>query len=255
MLEFQVLGPLETHTARGVSVPPGPKVRKVLALLLLRANQVVSVDTLAEELWDEHPPRTTVTTVRTHVYHLRGILEQAGAQAASALLTQPSGYLLALRPGQLDVDVFTDLVNRGRTALAQGDPATAAALLRTALDCCRGPSLANVSAGRVLSRYVAHLDELRARALELRITADMRLGGHRELVAELRGLVAGDPLNEWAHARLIDCLRLSGQRGAALAAYGDLRRVLDAELGLEPSAEVRRLQFEILSTVPLSAAS
>lgn len=85
------------------------------------------------------------------------------------------------------------------------------------------------------------------RAMELSVEADMRLGLHRELIPDLRGLVASNLFNEWFHARLIEALHLSGRRGEALLAFRDLRRVLHEELGLEPSAELQRLHHEILA--------
>lgn len=253
MIRFSVLGSLELPTPQGAYVPRGPKVRKVFALLLLRANQIVDVATLTDELWDENPPRTVVTTVRTHVYHLRKMLAQESRVSAAAqlLTTQPTGYLLRAAPDQLDASVFARLVDQARVLLTQRHVNEASHLLRKALGLWRGPALANVSAGRVLARHVVHLNELRTRALELRIEADMLLGRHRELVAELRGLIAADPLNEWFHAHLIESLHRSGRRGEALAAFHDLRTLLDRELGLEPSPELCRLQHEILTaTMP-----
>jgi len=249
MVRFAILGPVELQTADRRYVPRGPKVRKVLALMLTRLNQVVDIDDVAEELWDETPPRAAVTTVRTHVYHLRKMLEhEAGVPSPEGLLvTQPAGYLLRADPTHLDAVVFARLTQEGRRLLDDGRAQEAAPLLGQALGMWRGAPLANVLPGRVLSRHVAHLEEMRGRALELRIEADMRLGKHRELVAELRGLVTADPLNEWLHAQLIEALRRSGRRGEALGAFRDLRKLLDEELGLEPSVELQRLHYDILA--------
>jgi SARP family transcriptional regulator, regulator of embCAB operon len=246
---FGVLGPVEIRSEGGRYVPRGPKVRKIFALMLLGPNQAVSLDTMAEELWDDAPPRSAVTTIRTHVYHLRGMLERESGlpSVASSLLTNETGYQMAVTPGQLDADAFARLLGQGRELLAGGRSAEAAAVLRRALSLWRGPVLANVRCGRVLSRLVLPLEEMRVRGLEMLIEADMRLGHHRELVSQLRGLVATDPLNEWFHARLIDALHRSGRRSAALTAFRDLRRLLNEELGVEPSAEVQRLQHEILT--------
>jgi DNA-binding SARP family transcriptional activator len=250
MLRFHVLGPLELHTAHGVFVPRGPKIRQILALLALRPNQVVEVDTLAEELWDGRPPNTDLTTIRTHVYHLRKMLERESNVPSSAelLVTQPAGYLLRLEPEQLDSAVFTVEVDRARRLLDAGQADAASGVLRTALERWRGPALANVGVGRVLSRHLAHLRELKMHALELRIEADMLLGRHRQLIPELRALIAENPLNEWFHAQLIDALRRCGRRGEALTAFHALRTLLDDELGLAPSLELQRLQHEILTS-------
>ncbi len=246
---FAILGPVEVRSAGGSYTPRGPKVRKVFGLMLMRPNQIVGLDALAEELWDDAPPRSAVTTIRTHVYHLRQMLAQESGwpAAASSLTTTETGYQLRVAPGQLDADTFACRVGEGRDLLAAGRPAVAAALLRQALSLWRGPVLANVRHGRVLSRLAVPLEEIRGRAVQLLIEADMRLGHHHELVSQLRGLVAVDPLNEWYHTRLIDALHRSGQRPAALAAFRDLRRTLNEELGIEPSAEAKRLQHEILT--------
>jgi DNA-binding SARP family transcriptional activator len=255
MFGFTVLGPLAMRGGQDPHAPRGPKVRKLLALLLLRPGNTVDMSTVAEELWDGNPPRTELATIRTHVYHLRTLLEQqgSGADRIELLSTLPGGgYALRVEPSQLDAVVFTQLLERGRGLLAEGRAERAAQTLRSALSLWQGPALANVTPGRVLSRYVTHLDELRIRALELRVEADMRLGRHRELVAELRGLVSVDPLNEWLHAQLIDSLRRCGRRGEALDAYRNLHAVLDRELGIEPSTELKRLQYEILAAGSLS---
>jgi DNA-binding SARP family transcriptional activator len=224
-------------------------VRKVLALLLLRAGQVVTIDTLSDELWDERPPRTAVTTIRTHVYHLRRLLagEGGGAGVADLLTTAPDGYLLRVDADEVDAALFDRLVRQGRAQLDRGATAEAAESLRQALALWRGSPLVDVRMGRVLSAHVAHLAEVRLRAQELRVEADMRLGEHRHLIPELRSLVATNPLNEWLHGQLIDALSRSGRRGDALSAFRALRTLLAEELGLEPSADLHRLQQEILT--------
>jgi DNA-binding SARP family transcriptional activator len=255
MFSFTVLGPLTMRSGQDLHAPRGPKVRKLLALLLLRPGNAVDTSTVAEELWDSNPPRTEMATIRTHVYHLRTLLEQQGSSAdrIALLSTQPGGgYALRIEPSQLDAAVFTQLLDRGRGLLAEGRNDRAAQTLRSALALWQGPALANVVPGRVLSRYVAQLEEQRIRAVELRVEADMRMGRYRELIAELRGLVVVDPLNEWFHAQLIDALRRCGRRGEALDAYRNLHDILDRELGIEPSVELKRLQYEILAANSLS---
>jgi DNA-binding SARP family transcriptional activator len=246
---FGILGPVEVRSASGSYVPRGPKVRKVFALMLLSPNQTVGLEAMAEELWDGAPPRSAVATIRTHVYHLRGMLErESGLPAlASSLLTQETGYQLEVARGQLDADIFGSLLAQGRELMAGDRSAEAAVVLREALSLWRGPVLANVRRGSVLSRMVVSLEETRVRGLEMLIEADMRLGHHRELVSQLRGLVAADPLNEWFHARLIDALHQSGRRCAALTAFRELRTLLREELGVEPSAEAQQLQQAILT--------
>ncbi|MDH6125248.1 AfsR/SARP family transcriptional regulator [Kitasatospora sp. GP82] len=252
MIHFGVLGALELTADGADCTPRGPKVRKVLALLLLNANRLVSVDALTEELWDGEPPNAALSTVRTHLYHLRRLLAEAdpaGAGPADELIvTRPPGYLLRLGDNQLDLQHFGRLVAQGRALIEERRLAEARARLAQALALWRGRPLADVLSGQQLAGHVSRLAELHTEALELRIDVDLRLGRHRELVAELRDLVAAHPLNEWYHARLIDALHRSGRRADALAAVDELRLLLDRELGLEPSPEIRQLQYEILSS-------
>jgi DNA-binding SARP family transcriptional activator len=256
MIRFGVLGPLEIHTSNGVYVPRGTKVRTVLALLVARRDQVVQLHTIAEELWGTDLPRRPMTTLRTHVYHLRAMLKRdcPVPVGPGTLATIPSGYLLRARPEQIDAEVFARTVEQGRIVLGGGQAQDAATLLRQALAMWRGPPLTNVAAGPVLSGYLTYLDELRLRTLELRIDADIMLGRHRELVPELRNLVAGHPLHEYFHLRLIEALRESGRRSEALAAYRALRALLVQELGIDPSPEVERLHHELLTLQPAAAA-
>jgi SARP family transcriptional regulator, regulator of embCAB operon len=249
MLQFQVLGPLEVFDGDRVCTPTPPKVRRVLALLLLRANQVVSMDSLIEELWGEEPPLSAVGTAQTYIYQLRKILDPRGEHSVDRewLLTKAPGYLMRVSPNQLDASAFEALSWQGRQTLEKGHPEEASQLLRRALDLWKGPSLANVRLGHLLEAHAVHLEEQRMRALELRIQADAELGRHRELIGEMRSLVATHPLNEWFHGQLIVALSHSGRRGEALQAYQDLRRVLSSQLGLDPQPELQRLHREVLS--------
>ncbi|TDT40760.1 DNA-binding SARP family transcriptional activator [Streptomyces sp. BK208] len=252
-LALRILGPLEAVGTGGLTHRPrGPKVGKLLALLAVRAHDIVEVDTLVEELWDTAPPPTAVSTVRTHVYHLRQELDRAlGPDIARGVIaTEATGYSLRTAPGMLDLENFTRLYGQGRAELRAGHRERALERLDAALGLWRGRTLADVAQGRVLAGHAARIEELRVRAQELRIEAAMGLGLHRELVPELRSLVAVDPLNEWLHARLIDALHRCGRRGDALRAFYDVRAVLAEELGLEPSADLRRLQHDILAGGP-----
>ncbi|MDH2429620.1 AfsR/SARP family transcriptional regulator [Sphaerisporangium sp. TRM90804] len=248
MIEFRALGALEIRTDIRVCTPTAPRVRQILALLLMRANQVVPLDLIIEELWDDSPPKTAVTTVQTYIYRLRtNILRKTMGTAGHAMLpTMAQGYLLRVEHGALDTEVFRRLVTRGRVHLEQGRHDEAAHDLRDALAMWSGPPLANVRLGPLLQTHVALLEEDRLRARELRISADLMLGRHRELIGELRSLVAAHPLNEWLHGQLITALGRAGRRSEALQAYQNLRIILKRELGLEPSAEAERLQAEVL---------
>lgn len=248
-MQFNILGPMEVLHESRICTPTAPKARNTLALLLSRANQIVEIPALIDELWSDNPPRSAVTTAQTYIYQLRKMLCRAvGDEAAARLLvTQAPGYGLRVDVDRIDAQVFERLTEQGKRLLAMNRPEEAARHLHEALVLWRGPAMADVTTGRRLEAHVVQLEEMRLTALQLRVQADVRLGRHAELVPELRALVAAHPLNEWFHAQLIACLSHSGRRGEALQAYQSLRRLLDDELGLRPSLPLQRLQQHLLS--------
>lgn len=248
MPSFNILGALEIHCHGVVRLPSAPKVRSLLALLLARAGQLVTVDAIIEELWGEAPPRSAVTTTQTYICQLRKKLDETGTNNGATMLeTAPPGYLLRLAKDQIDAWHFYRLASQGMALVAHGDTKGAGRVFRDALALWRGPALTNVVLGPLLSAHVAHLEELRIQALESRIAADMAQGRHRELIPELRTLVATYPLHEWFHGQLIDALQRAGRRSDALLAYHHVRGLLDRELGLDPSAYLQRLHRAVLT--------
>lgn len=243
--DFRLLGPITVKLDGQVCTPSARKIRQVLALILLRMNQVVAIDSAIEELWGDNPPRTAVTIVQTYVYQLRKLLARHGYGAT--IRTVAPGYVLNMPVHKVDCWQFMHLVGKGREALERHRLAEAAAQLRTALTMWNGAALENIEMGSVLTGYAARLEEHRILALELRLRAEMQLGHHRELIPELKSLVAAHPYHEWLHAQLMIALQRSGRRGEALTAYQDARRVLNAELGLEPSAVLRQVQQSVLT--------
>ncbi|MEU8819321.1 AfsR/SARP family transcriptional regulator [Actinoplanes sp. NPDC048796] len=248
MWELKVLGPLEIRFEGRACRLTAPKMREVFALLLLHPNETVSVPAIIREVWDEDVPSSAVTTIQTYVYHLRKRLRQtAPHDDGCRLLTQHPGYTLRVPDAALDLTEFTQLVARGQADAEQGRHAGAVEHLRQALRLWRGPALDDVSKGRQLETDVARLEEERIRATELLVAAEMQLGRHREIVPQLQTLVSSYPLNEWFHEQLIIALHRSSRRGDALRAYQNARRILDEELGLDPSPQMERLQLEVLA--------
>ncbi|MCL6291359.1 BTAD domain-containing putative transcriptional regulator [Streptomyces sp. 43Y-GA-1] len=252
-MRFNLIGPFEIVTDDGRVHRPGtPKVCQTLALLLTRPNEIITAESLIQELWGERPPRSAVTTLQTYVYHARRMFvnERLTDPDRHLIVTCPPGYAIQVDEDEVDVQVFERLVNRARLLLADGDPTMALLAVGQALELWRGPALANFPAGDVLTGHLAHLEELRIRAYEIRIEAKDRLGQHRESIAELRRLINDYPLNEWFHSRLIAALGATGRRAEALQAYQNVRRLLADELGLEPSVELKRIQLRLLNPEP-----
>jgi DNA-binding SARP family transcriptional activator len=258
-VQIEVLGILDVRE-NGVSIAPtAPKPRQVLALLALHADQVVPVSALIDELWAGRPPRSARTTLQTYVLQLRDLItlaleketaaESAASQPRSAkdiLVTAPGGYMLVSGGGSSDVREFERLAGMGYRALDVEDFKGASRLLREALGLWTGSAFADVQAGAQLEMEARRLEESRLCALDQRIEADLRLGRHRELLAELTVLTSRYRTHENLHAQFMLALHRSGRRGEALDAYHRLRNTLVRDLGLEPSARLRRLQRSIL---------
>jgi SARP family transcriptional regulator, regulator of embCAB operon len=257
-MEIRVLGPL-TAQENGVSiVPSAGKPRQVLALLAIRANEVMPVLSLMEELWGAEPPRSAPTTLQTYILQLRrriaDLLEKcnpgSGQQAKDVLVTRHGGYLLDVAPGSVDAHEFDRLGAAGSQALEAGDDEAAVRLLRQAQDLWRGPALVDVPVGSRLELEVTRLEEDRLGVLERRIGAEMRLGRHHELLSELAVLAAQHPLHEDLQAQYMIALYRSGRPWRALDVYTRLRDTLVGELGLEPSPRLQRLQRAVLACDP-----
>jgi predicted ATPase/DNA-binding SARP family transcriptional activator len=241
-VEFRVLGPLEL-VAAGHSLDLGtPRQRTLLGLLLVHAGEVVSYDRVVEDLWDGDLPATARHTLQGYVHRLRHML---GADAWR-LTTRPPGYQLKVSTGELDAQRFQDLATAGRRALVRDDPQAAADQLAVGLGLWRGPLLADLDEVAALEPERARLEALRLTALEDRIEADLALGGHGGLVSELEALLADHPYRERLWGQLMLALYRSGRQADALQAFHRARRVLDEELGIEPSRWLRRRQEQIL---------
>ena len=238
-LSFHLLGRLEAYSD-GVEVDLGPrKQRAVLALLLLNANRVVSTERLIDDLWGDFPPTTARAALQVYVAGLRKALGTDGA----TLRTRAPGYVLEVEEGSLDLDRFVQLC---ADAHESPDPARRAALLHEALELWRDEPLPELRAEPFSSAAVAQLEQLRLRALEERIDADLALGRDAELVTELEALVAEHPYREGLRAQLMLTLYRSGRQAGALDVYQAGRRALQDDLGLEPGKDLRDLEAAIL---------
>jgi DNA-binding SARP family transcriptional activator len=210
LVEFGVLGPLQVN---GGDAALPAKQRILLAVLLLHANRVVSVDTLIDAVWGDAPPSSARTTLQGYVKQLR---QNTVLRVGGRVITRSPGYQIAVAAGELDLDRFTGLCDSARAAAAAGDWAGAAGRFGQALTLWRGDPLADIPSATVHRTEVPRLAELRMRAVESRVQAELRLGRHSELVAELRRLAGGDPLREGLHGQLMLALYRSGRQAEAL---------------------------------------
>ena len=243
-MDFGLLGTLVVRDGtRDVSIS-APRQRVLLAALLLGAGRVVSLDALAEVLWEGRRPAGARGAFHSAVQRLRSTL---GPSGAGLVETRPPGYLIRVDDGEFDVRQFSALAARGHAAAAAGTWAQAASLLRDALGLWRGEPLADVPSQLLRDREAPAIKDQRLRAMVTRIDADLHLGRHGEVLAELRQLVTAHPLQEQFHAQLMLSLYRSGRQGDALAVYQDVRRVLAGELGIDPGPELRLLHQRILA--------
>jgi DNA-binding SARP family transcriptional activator len=238
-----LLGPFEMRDGSAQLRLGGRKPRALLARLALDANRTVPADRLIDDLWGEDAPATAAKMVQIHVSALRKALPPG------VLVTRPGGYAFVAEPDEIDLMGFERLRDAGRAALAGGDAHRAARLLGEALGLWRGEALAEFSEPFAVLE-AARLAQLRLDCVEDRIDAELALGNHAVVSADLEALVAREPLRERARAQLMLALYRSGRHAAALATLQDLRRILDEELGLLPSAALGELEQRILRHDP-----
>jgi DNA-binding SARP family transcriptional activator/Tfp pilus assembly protein PilF len=217
--------------------------------LLVAANRVVSLDELAEALWGCDPPPSARVSIQNHVMRLRKTMGDEG----SRVVTQPPGYLIRVNPGELDITRIQAHLDAARAAARDSSWDAAATKAQAALSLFRGEPLADVDSEALTLREIPRLAELRLRALEARIDADLHLGRYAQVITELRQLTGLHPLRERLHGLLMLALYSDGLQAEALAAYQHARDVLAEELGVEPGPGLRELQQRILSADPALA--
>lgn len=245
-MRFDLLGPMEIRWPGGdISAVSGPRVRGLLALLLLDAGRVVHADRLIDGLYGGHPPGRPTRALQSQVSRLR----QALGGAAEVTFHQ-SGYRLAVEPEAVDVHRFQRLTASGRAALNAGEAARAAELLGEALSLWRGAALSGATVTPCLAAQAARLEELRRDALEDRAEADLAAGRCHGPVADLREHVGAHPLRERPRGQLMRALHGCGRTAEALALYEETRRLLADELGTEPGAELRAVHLAVLRDEP-----
>ena len=253
-MEVRVLGRFDVvREGRSVTIDGG-KPRALLAILALHPSEVVPVDRLIDDLWPEHPPESAHNTLQAYVSRLRKALRGEPVDGANGIIRfEHGGYVLDVPADHLDSYRFERLVEDAERRARAGDADRAADVLAEALALWRGPALAEFANEAFAQTEIVRLDELRLRAVEARIDADLALGRDGTLVAELDALVAEHPHREGFRRQLMLALYRGGRQGDALSVYADTRAMLDAELGVEPTPALRELQRAILSHDPALA--
>jgi DNA-binding SARP family transcriptional activator len=254
-MDCRVLGQLAVRCGDSAASLTAPKPRKVLALLLVRANLVVPIETLGRELWRDEPPASAQTTLQTYVLQVRRTLAStlglsSEEVARDILVTAADGYMLRLKQGELDLYEYERLAAEGRAALAQRDDALGSRLLGQALKLWQDAALVDVRLGPVLTVEVSQLEESRLATCQLRFDAELRLDRHHAVLCELSSLAAQHPLHEDLQAQYMVALYRAGRRTDALNAFHRLRATLLEDVGLEPSRRIHSLQRAILAADP-----
>ena len=243
---IRILGPLEVRFCGDAIALGGAKQRAVLALLALHADEIVPIERLIDELWHDDPPRSAAHSLEAYVSRLRQLLEPAGLHVRR----HGVGYALVLGDASLDARSFARLHDESAQAAAAGDDVRASSLASAALALWRGAVLADVPLGRWASVEAERLEERRLLVFEQRVEAELRLGRHEDLVAELQAVARHHPYRERLVGLTMLALYRSGRPADALDAYEQTRLRLAEDLGLQPGTELQQLSGRIVRHDP-----
>ncbi|HEY6798650.1 MAG TPA: AfsR/SARP family transcriptional regulator [Kineosporiaceae bacterium] len=245
---FQIIGPISVTTSGGYpTLLTGRKVGAVLVTLAVRANLVTPLDTLVAEVWGDRPPRRTVASVQVYISQLRRLMGQRTATTGPLITTAP-GYLLRVGPGDLDSEIFRDLLEAGRAQLAAGLLSEAGETLQRALDMAGNGPWTQIGHGPLLREFASWLERSRIECLDLLVQVAFARGRHAEQISHLYALVSEHPLHESFAWYLMESLRRSNRRAEALRVFDTYRTRLAREFGLEPGPDLTWLRNWILES-------
>ena len=250
-MEFRVLGALEAGASGVVADLGPPKQRALLAILLLHAGEIVSIERLTDLLWGDAPPRTAEHSIRIYVSELRKALEPMAGRRL--IHTRPPGYQLEVTTDEVDARRFEQLVAEGMGSIESGDRQAAIAALRSALDLWRGPALSDFTYEEFAQPYVQRFHDLHLDAVEALASAELDAGRTSAVIPLLEAAIRDDPLRERSRELLMLALYRSGRHPEALRTYDTFREHLVEELGLEPSPPLQRLRDQMLLHDPILA--
>ncbi|OAA27549.1 DNA-binding transcriptional activator of the SARP family [Frankia sp. EI5c] len=245
-MRYEVLGPLRVLGKPGSPTLGARKVQILLAVLLIRADQMVTIDRIMDEIWDGDPPRRATAAVHVYVSQLRKFLSRPDVPR-HPIVTRPGGYQLQRGDDEIDLHDFQKLMQRGRADARAGRHAEAVENFDAALRNWSGPVLVDLRDSPMISAFVTWIEEMRLECVEARIDSALLLGRHRELVGQLYSLTAEHPQRESFYRQLMLALYRSERQADALRVYGRIRDILRGELGLEPGLPLRELHDAILA--------
>ncbi len=242
-MRVTLLGPVGAEAADGTPVDiGGVRLRMLLARLALDPGRGVPATALIDGLWGAEPPADAANALQSLVSRLRKVLRADDVGLDSG----PGGYRLDVAREDVDVFRFERLAAQGRGELAAGRDAAAAAVLAEALGLWRGQALSDVLEAPFAQAPATRLEDLRLEAAEDRFEAEIRLGGHDEVLADLKEAAARNPLRERLAGLWIRALCAADRRSDALAVYEEVRAALADQLGVDPSAELREIHLAAL---------
>ena len=237
-LRIEVLGPVRVRAGREIGLSRSSH-RRLLSILALDAPRRIATDVLIDRFWGEQPPATAKAVVQTYVSGLRKLLP------ADVIVTEGYGYRLDLTGHVLDADDFAALAADARQAVHARRWEHALDSAEAALAFWRGAPYGELRDDDFARGEIARIEELRLELEETRAEALLGLGQARDALPELERLVREHPLRERLWQHLMTARYRLGRHAEALEAYREAWKAL-AELGLEPSGSLRRLEQKIL---------
>ncbi|MGX1804582.1 AfsR/SARP family transcriptional regulator [Nocardia sp. NPDC055321] len=245
-MHYQILGPVRVFDEHTESQLNAEKIRTLLAVLLIRREQILTKEQLISELWSDRAPRRACATLHVYISQLRKFLNRT-ANATSTITTFASGYLFSLGNDSLDLTEFNNRIDRGRDFLHMNSATDADRELTAALELCQGPVLGDLRAdGPIICGFIAWAEEAELEARNLWIDAQFSQENYGQLISSLSQLISEHPLRESYHHQLMLALHRSSRQHDAINIYQKFSANLGRELGISPSAALKSLYQSII---------